>query len=451
MTARLLSYCSSCLGQYFIALVLMAAVLGCLYVLPQGKISLTLPDGDNQVGHPWQGSDVMTYVDPARSLLETGVFARGGVPDLHRTVGYPAFLALMMWAFGDMWLPMAYIFQLFIFASLFPAVTLVIQSWFPEREKLPPIVFGILLLNGAALAYAGLLLTDLFFSALLMAGIAAGLLAVRRVSWLMAVFHIGIIACAAQVRPTLGLFAVVNVCFMVYTARKWQLLHLPKIKLIIAVAALLLLIAGNGPAIRNYFNHGIFTPTTVLSNGLARYLTGPILIEAGQKDIYERNLQDFRSLSGVELIEMQKKFAMETVAAHPFLVFKRVVYHAFWNLFEPHWEYILNVFDGGFFLNEVLDENGQLNKKMVWAVGFWLGYLLLYGFFLVFIIRALLQGEFVLLVGLAFFLMPFLASFMTGQGARMRLYAEPILLIFACAEFFRAGKEKFHPALLKTY
>ncbi len=428
----------------------MAALLGCLYVLPQGQVSLTLPDGDNQVGHPWQGSDVMTYVEPARSFLETGVFARNGVPDLHRTVGYPAFLALMMWAFGDMWLPMAYIFQLLIFASFFPAVTLVIQSWFPERENLPSVVFGILLLNGAALAYTGLLLTDLFFSALLMAGIAAGLLAVRRVSWLLAMLHIGVIAWAAQVRPTLGLFAVVNVCFMVYTAKRWQLLHLPMIKPIIAISALMVLIAGNGPAVRNYFNHGIFTPTNVLSNGLARYLAGPVLIEAGQKDIYDRKLQEFKSSSGVEQIEIQKKFALETFAAYPFLVSKRLAYHAFWNLFEPHWEYILNVFGSGFYLNQILDDNGQLNKKIVWGVGFWLGYLLIYGFFLVFVIRALLQGEFVFLVGLVFFLMPLLASFMNGQGARMRLYAEPILLILACVEFFRPGKEKFPSALLKS-
>ena len=450
MMSILLRYCSSCRRQYFLALFLLAAVLGGLYVLPQGQISLTLPDGDSLAGHPWQGSDVMTYVEPARSFIETGVFARSGVPDMHRTIGYPAFLALMMWAFGDLWLPMVYIFQLFIFASFFPAVTLVIQSWFPEHKNLPSIVFGVLLLNGAALAYAGLLLTDMLFSALLMAGMAVGLLAIRRVSWLLVFLHIGIIAWAAQVRPTLGLFAVVDVFFMIYTAKKWQLLSLSKVKLIIAISALMVLIAGNGPAARNYINHGIFTPTNVLSNGLARYLAGPVLIEAGRKDVFDRKLREFKSSSGVEQIEIQKKFALEIFAAYPFLVLKRLLYHAFWNLFEPHWEYILNVFDGGFSLNEVLDDNGQLNKKLGWGVGFWLGYLLLYGFFLVFVIRALLRGEFVLLVGLAFFLMPLLASFMNGQGARMRLYAEPILLMFACVEFFRVGKEKLHTFLLKS-
>lgn len=450
MMAIFLRYCSSCRRQYFLALFLLAAVLGSLYMLPQGRISLTLPDGESLSGHPWRGSDVMTYVEPARSFLDTGVFARGGVPDMHRTIGYPAFLALLMWAFGDMWLPMTYICQLFIFASLFPAVTVVIQSWFPEREDLPSIVFGILLLNGVALAYAGLLLTDMFFSALLMAGIAAGLLAVRRGSWLLVFLHVGTIAWAAQVRPTLGLFAVVNVCFMVYTANKWQLLHLPRIKLIIAISALLVLVAGNGPAVRNYFNHGIFTPTNVLANGLARYLAGPVLIEAGHKEVYDRKLREFKSSSGVEQIEIQKKFALETFAAYPFLVIKRLAYHAFWNLFEPHWEYLLNVFGGGFSLNEVLDDNGQLNKKLIWGVGFWLGYLLLYGFFLAFVVRALVQGDFVFLVGLAFFLMPLLASFMNGQGARMRLYAEPILLMFACAEFFQVAKGKFHSVSLKS-
>ncbi|MCI5127285.1 MAG: hypothetical protein D3905_09970 [Candidatus Electrothrix sp. AS4_5] len=202
--------------QYVIGLLLCGGVLIVLFFLPAGKKSLLLPDGSVH-GHTWNGGDTMTYVKPAGAFLHTGTFARGGQPDMHRTIGYPFFLTLTMYFFGKYWLPAIYLLQLTVFALLFPASSYIANSLFPHMgKKESRLIVLLLAASGVGLAYTGQLLTDQFFTSLLTAGIACGFFAVRNAFWKMAMMHILLVGYAAQVRPTLGLFFLSDCFFLIY-------------------------------------------------------------------------------------------------------------------------------------------------------------------------------------------------------------------------------------------
>lgn len=419
------------LGQYVLAVLLLQAMLLFLYLTPQGNVSLTLPDAASPPDHPWLGSDVMTYIEPAVAFLQTGEFLRAGEPDMHRTIGYPAFLAAIMLVFGGHWLTAVYIIQPFIFALIFPATAIICRTWFPGSPKAIPFIFWIMLLNGIALAYTGFLLTDMLFSSLLISGLACGLLAIVRVSWAFTFLQLACLGWAAQVRPTLSLLFVTVLCFMLFTAKKNGNSRCTKAWTIIAISVVLIAVAGSGPSIRNYLNHGTFTPTNILANNLARYLAGPVLIQAGEGEQYEIKLLEFKRLKGVEQIYKQREFAVEVIKKYPLLIAYRSLYHLAWNLFEPHWEYLLNAFGSGFSMNDIFDDSGRVQWKIFLALPFWVGYLLIYSACLLFMLKLLIQREYTLLLGIVFFLLPLFASIINGQGARMRLCVEPMVIILA--------------------
>src|SRR5215475_14172250 len=68
----------------------------------------------------WQGGDVFSYIRPARNFVSYRIFGSGTVPDYHRTIGYPLFLATLMLIFGSHWLIFAFFAQAAIFALMYP-------------------------------------------------------------------------------------------------------------------------------------------------------------------------------------------------------------------------------------------------------------------------------------------------------------------------------------------
>jgi len=105
---------------------LIGASVNLLYVviLMTGDVSyrnIQLPEGiyaDNL----WKGTDVLTYVGPARNFVHYGVFGSDTVPDHHRTIGYPLFLSILMVAFGHDWLIAAVFLQALLAAAIYPAL-----------------------------------------------------------------------------------------------------------------------------------------------------------------------------------------------------------------------------------------------------------------------------------------------------------------------------------------
>jgi hypothetical protein len=199
------------------------------------------------------------------------------------------------------------------------------------------------------------------------------------------------------------------------------------------------LLAGNAPAARNYYNHDVFTPTTVLANNLARYLAGPVMIAEGHSENYEQKLKEIKTLVGKEKIDIQKEFAFSIYQQYPITTIIQLAYHGVWNTFEPHWEYILQVYDSGFALNSFYGSDGKLQKSLFLNIPFALFYSCLYLVFFLALIEKQKEKKYFLFLGILIFLMPFFASFINGQGARMRLFAEPLVVVFSLKYLFAKG------------
>ena len=421
--------------QYAYSLFILVIFFLILLASPRGRVSLSLPDQGYQ--HPWNGSDIMSYVEPAENFLETGTFSRQGRPDLHRTVGYPAFLAGMMFLFGEHWQGAAYIFQLFIFALLFPCNMLLVKELYPEGSGRVTWIITLLLCLGIGTAYTGILLSDQMFASLFYAGLACGVLAIKRKSWSFTLLHVLFIGCAAQVRPTLGLFFIADFFLLVHLGYCDEQKLSSKVKRIIAFSVIAVAILGSAPSFRNLIHHGVFTPTSILSDNLARYLAGPVLIAKGKGKEYQEELKSFKEAQGVEKIAIQKDFASTVIRQYPFETAKRMVYHAVWNSFEPHWQYVLRVFNNGFYLNKILTSDGKITPKIYKGAPFWMMYGAFYILFLLALVRCLKKKEWLFLCALTGLLLAFCASLIIGQGARMRLFAEPLIVDFAVIEFMR--------------
>jgi hypothetical protein len=420
------------LKQYVVALLVLGLALLVLAICPQSRISLPLPDKTGFVENPWNGHDVNTYVNPAKKFLEYGEFSRDGKPDMHRTIGYPLFLAIMMATFGKYWLIATYVVQIFIFSTLFPAAAVIYNSWFKNNppSKFQP--YYILLLSGVGISYVGQILTDQIFTSLLTLGIALGMISVIRRSWLFAFLHILIISFAAQIRPTLALFWIADLLFMLHVCSLWQVRFSGKIKAILLTTVIAICIAGNAPAIRNYVNHRIFTATDIFSNNLAHYLAGPVLIGKNLGEDYLNERERMNQLPDDKRIAEQKRFAWNVLQQYPLEATKRVFYHFVWNLYEPHWEYILFVFGKGFAYNSWFDKNGNLRWSIFLSIPFVLFYSFIYVLGCIGLLKLIQNRNFTLVAGIIVYLLPLAVSLINGQGARMRLCVEPGLIILAC-------------------
>jgi hypothetical protein len=412
--------------QYCIALVLCSSVFLLLNCTHAGKKSLLLPDGSNK-NHPWNGSDTMTYVEPAQAFVHTGTFARGGEPDMHRTIGYPFFLAIMMLCFGKYWLFAAYTCQIFVFALIFPASSCIAVFLFPNLEKKDGwLVFFLLAVSGIGLAYTGQIMTDQFFSSLLIAGLAFGLAAILKKSWSMTIFHIILVGYAAQVRPTLGLFFFADFFVFLYVLRIWKQQVTKKRIAIISCSILILALAGNGPAFRNYLNHGIFTQTDVLANAFAEYLAAPVLRKKGLNREYNESINKFKTIPTGEQVDSQEKFAFSVFKQYPIVTAQTILYHLIWNSFESHWENIFHVYDKYFFINK--SYFSRLKESIKYMIIFYIYY-----FFIIFIyvnevILSVKRKNIIFLLFSFFYSLPLFTSFIGGGGARMRIYLEPIVI-----------------------
>jgi hypothetical protein len=415
--------------QCTISLFLCLTIILFIYLSPEGRKSLSLPDGSIS-DHPWNGGDTMTYVYPAKTFNETGNFLRNGQPDLHRTIGYPFFLAKMMIFFGENWIKATYFVQIFIFLFLFPSATYIATSLMPNvKRSVIWFIYANLIISGICISYVGQIMTDQFFASFLITGLAFGFMAIRRESLIMMMFHIIIITYAAQVRPILMFFFLADIFFMLHIIKTWKLRLTLKRIFMIFFSAFFFSIAGYLPAARNYINHNLFTQTDVLSNNFSRYLAKSVMISEGRGEEYKSFLLKFKEMDIKNRIDAQNDFAFSVYQQYPLKTASIFSYHTFWNLFEPHWENILHIYNLGFGLNEIYVKNGKMNKRLYLALPFFVYYVAIYTLCMLTLIK--LRKNLFLIIGVIFYILPFIVSFISGAGARMRIYVEPIFVILA--------------------
>jgi len=420
-------------NMYFIGVVVNLLYITILLCNPTSSANLQLPEG-RYSENLWKQTDVLTYVYPARNFLHNGTIGYGSLPDYHRTTGYPLFLAGSIKLFGVYSLPVIFFLQALIFAGIYPALARIAAILFKDGQyslMVPPFLF--LLMFGTYIAMVPVVLTDLFFTAVFTFGLWCGLEAVLRKDWKYLLLHILLIGYAAQVRPLLSLYPLINLLLLMAVAKEHLTFRTTKIQLFLAVATVSLLVLCNAPSIRNYLNHGIVEPTDIVANNMFYYLAKDALTRNGEQSTYQLMKHRVDSVTVVpERVNLKEKLAITVFKKYPLTTLTQIFYNAASNLFEPHW-----LLTAGFFGLHYSDiKNGQhmpLRRSNLVLAIFGINVLLnivvwiIFSFSLVYWLqsdRRLIIMPIIILI--FYFLIP---TFMAGQGGRMRLPAEGLIVL----------------------
>jgi hypothetical protein len=289
------------------------------------------------------------------------------------------------------------------------------------------------------------ILSDLFFAVIFTIGLCFGLEAIISKSWKYLIFHILLIGYAAQVRPLLSLYPIINLFILTLVAKEHLILNNRKIYLFFIVSTISLLILCNAPSIRNYTNHKLFDPTDVLSNNMFDYLAKDVLNRKGEESTYlelRKRLDSATSIS--DIVKLKKTLAMEVFKKYPITTVYQIGYNAGINLFEPDWMIGAKYF--GYYHMNIASTKHMLLKKSV------LVFLMFTAFVIINIISWILFsfsiGYFIkseksimlipIIILIFYFIIP---TFMSGQGSRMRLPAEGLMVL--CIFYYL--EQKFHP------
>ncbi len=387
-------------------------------------------------GGNWAYGDTGSYVASAEAFLETGMFARGGIPDYRRTMGYPLFVASAMWCaeatWGD-WASWVYILQAFLFASVYPGLFFLGVEILGLSRRAAWSAIAFTVVSGAFISYVPVLLSDGLFATVLLTGVASGFRALQRRSLVWALAHTVLVSYAACIRPMLAFFPLAALCWHWAYLRRWGGAGDRRMHRLAAVMFLLTLIGVQNPALRNFTHHGVFTPSEIGSINLYNYLAHGVLQVHGEDRQFNEMCTTLDQMEGAEhlgnRIALRRKEALRVYGQFPGTTVGLASLHTILNSAEPHWQNVLYLFRQTWY-----QAYGNVHRtRLAMAVAFvWVpvqGALMLLG---------LIQGfrwrtRPLLILGAAFYLLPYAFCATTYQGARFRLWWEPLWVIVAAA------------------
>ncbi|MHB8835949.1 MAG: hypothetical protein ACYC9Y_09595 [Candidatus Methylomirabilia bacterium] len=435
------------LAQYVIGLSVHLLFVLILMNTATSWKNIQLPEGAYRE-NLFKGTDVMTYVQPARNFLEFGVFGKGLAPDHHRTVGFPLYLALIMKLFGDQWLIGHYFIMAAIAASVYPALSKTLLLLFPGERLSSSAYFLFLLVSGAYFAQLPAVLTDTLFTAFFSAGLYFGLRAAASGSWPSCAAAVLLTGYSAQIRPALAIFPLANLFLQAFVARGHGVLGRRGVQAIIAATFVLSLLAGQLPALRNYAHYGMYQSTDLVGSTLTGYLCRPVLHKAGRDDLFQKMTDDTAAIASIkERVAFQKQFTFEVMKSYPLLTAQVLAKHAVPTLLNNHWIYF-GQYWGYHWVAE--QPAAHMHMKKSWLMLFltcvWtLVYLAVTGMFLVFLWRLARNKEWLLLTGVVLLLgVGLVPGLVANSSPRLRLPLEWIIVMgafrAASATFFRGAR-----------
>lgn len=425
------------LHQYLTGLIINLLYLIIIFSSDTAYRNIQIPEG-RYGNNLWHTSDVLTYVNPARNFLQTGVVGEGQNPDYCRTVGYPLYLALMMTVFGKHWLLWTLILQAFLFAFIYPVMTKMIGLLFGDRKHISAAAFLFFIFSGVYFTRLPMLYNDLLFTIIFTIGLYFGLRAIANLSWRLLILQVVFIGAAAQIRPNLVFYFMVNIFVLWSVGKLYGTITLRKAKQMILVSTILLLTAGSAPSLRNYVNYGIFKPTNIFENNLLHFLGEQVLRSNNESDRYREITEKLgRENNFIERMKMERRFALEIYKKYPLSTLKHILIpNAMATLASNHIIKIFN-FWGYHWRSKALKEREPLKgSDWLFALNLFYGlvYVTVYILFLLALTRMVRKRQYLYagttLMFVLYFLLP---TFPAGVG-RLRLPVEGIFVIFGFNE-----------------
>ena len=444
---------SNPIHQFSVVLAINLIFFSVLYLCPTSNYNLHPPEGAYS-GNILRGSDVGSYLYPARNFIEQGIFGQGDKPGYLRTIGYSAYEVVLITIFGESFFWVAYFIQAILAALVFATITAICNFFIKDDSRVSKTVFAFLCLGGAYWSYFYLLATDLFFAFFFIAGIYYGIKAVADKSWKKCIIHILLIGYAASVRPTLILYVIPELFILLCAAAHFKTLADKKIKVMIGVTCASVLLLTNLPSLRNYVNYGVMKPSNVFEINLHHFLAKETLILVNREDQYEREdaiASNIEKVNWGDACAFKKEAAFRTIREYPTEALIVLTKHLVKNLATPH--YLRGTFVLLFKFKEpsnaaqiTLDGTIHSVHDLKQAVGlpilvlsiiFICIYPLLWLLVIKHLVRMVQQKQYLYCLTIVLFFGYLIAPTLPcANGARSRLASEWLIVLLATVEFY---------------
>jgi hypothetical protein len=395
----------------------------------------------------WLSGDTGSYVRPAKAFLETGTFAVHGEPDYHRTIGYPLFLAGVLKLAEVLqveWRIVAYGIQAIVLACAYPAIYLLGRLLFRLRQSTAILCVLFSAVTGAFISYVPIILTDGLFATVLLTGIVCGLLALKKSSWTWACGHIVLITLAANIRPMLAFFPLAAVFFHLAWLKSHQHDNMRKTDgtTLVIIMLITTMLGVQSPALRNWLNHGVFTPSDIGSINLFDYVALEVLKHKGDVERYKLVNNKLKSIEEAvyleERIEIRKREAFKVFREAPIETGSLLFYYTVLNSIETHWQNFFYLFKTTWYRD--YDDGSVKWSPLPFMVA--IIFIVVHGNIYIVTATSLcyLRKNYMLLAALFFYLIPYAFCGTSYQGSRFRLWLDPLLYLYSFYVLQRIGE-----------
>lgn len=394
--------------------------------------NLQLPVGQYK-NNIWFHSDYLTYYRPAKNFLETGVFGNGTNPDPLRTVGYPAFLALLIKLFKNNWIYYAYFLHCIIIPIIYPLIYSITEKLI--NRKTARISLIISLFSGLYFGRMIFIGTDLVFMVFFLAAILFLIkyFENQRKATFLILYFITILI-SSLIRPSLMYYYPAHLMMVFFLDKKYKV-FVSKSKLwkFSILTTILVWAIVNISSYRNYMNYGFFKPTIVLNANYINHVSRDILRKEGKNEIFDSLYrQQYRIEDYTDRMKWQNETVIRIIEKYPFSFIKVIISNIKNTLFDNG---LINPVGNYFNYNWREEEGLKYSAFMhitflIYAVG----YIILYILAAFGIYRIIRKQDWILLLLIFYLLSIFLLPpFIFGSGgSRLRIPVEWIIVILGC-------------------